>query len=229
MIKSFLIHIIFSSLLFSSQQILLVIADNFTTHKAKLYTYEDDKKVFPTIDVNIGKNGLGWGIGKIPIIKNNNEVLKFEGDKKAPSGIFKLTSIFGYAKTNTYKIPYQYTSKNLICVDDSNSKDYNKIISMPKKEPKSFEYMKRDDHQYELGIVVEHNKQGVKQRGSCIFLHVQKAKNIGTAGCTSMELKHLQKIANWLDINKNPILIQIPQSSLDEILKLYPKLNHSFN
>ena len=89
------------------------------------------------------------------------------------------------------------------------------------------EFMKRDDLQYELGIVVEHNKEAVSSRGSCIFIHVQKAKNTGTAGCTSMSLNELKKIVNWLDEKKNPILIQIPKSSSKEILERYPELKSS--
>lgn len=229
MIKSFLILLTFSSLLFSSQQIVLVIADNMDTQKAKILAFEGGKQVLSTIDVNIGKKGLGWGIGEKNITHKKGDFLKFEGDKKAPSGIFKLTAIFGYSQNNTYKMPYLHASKNLICVDDSDSKDYNKIITMPQRKPKSFEYMRRDDHQYELGVVVAHNEEAIKRRGSCIFLHVQKAKDAGTAGCTSMKIEDLQKVVNWLDIKKNPLLIQVPESSLDEVVKLYPELKGSIN
>ena len=87
--------------------------------------------------------------------------------------------------------------------------------------------MRRDDNQYELGIVVSHNKEGIKKGGSCIFLHVQKSKDAPTAGCTSMTLKNIKKIASWLDKDKKPILIQIPKSSSNEIKKLYPNLKDS--
>jgi hypothetical protein len=42
-----------------------------------------------------------------------------------------------------------------------------------------------------------------------------------------MKFDDLKKIANWLDINKNPILIQISKSSSTEILQLYPELKSS--
>ena len=122
-------------------------------------------------------------------------------------------------------MPYLYV-ENLICVDDSKHKNYNQIINMPKQKPDSFEYMEREDNQYELGIVVEHNKQQVKQRGSCIFLHVEKYSGAWTAGCTSMTLKNMKKIINWLDKSKNPILIQVPKNKLYEIRKLYPNLEY---
>ena len=87
--------------------------------------------------------------------------------------------------------------------------------------------MKRNDLQYELGIVVDHNPEAKYRRGSCIFIHVEKSKDAGTAGCTSMRLEQLKKIATWLDAKKNPILIQIPKSFSQKILELYPELKKS--
>ena len=227
MIKSFLILINLSIFLYASQQIVLVVADDFNTSKAQLECFEDGKKIFQTIDVNIGKKGLGWGLGEKALHTKKSDPIKHEGDKKAPSGIFKLSSIFGYAKSNKVNLPYLHTSENLICVDSAESKYYNQIILSNGKKPKSFEYMKRQDSQYELGIVVEHNKQAISNRGSCIFLHVQKTKDAGTAGCTSMTLNDLQKITTWIDGKKNPLLIQIQKSSSQEILSLYPQLHTS--
>lgn len=227
MIKSFLILISFSIFLYPSQQIILVVADDFNTSQAKLECFADGKIVYKSIDVNIGKKGLGWGLGEVTLPQKKADAIKIEGDKKAPIGVFKLSAIFGYSKSNNFKMPYLYTSENLICVDDSNSKKYNRIISMPKEKLKSFEYMKRDDLQYELGIVVEHNKNAELNRGSCIFIHVEKFDGAGTAGCTSMKLEKLKKIVNWLDETKNPILIQIPKSSSSHILELYPQLRDS--
>jgi len=92
---------------------------------------------------------------------------------------------------------------------------------------KSFEYMKREDAQYELGIVVEYNINATKGRGSCIFMHVQKSENTATAGCTSMSFINLQKIATWLDKSKNPILIQITKKQTQEVRMRYPQLRSS--
>lgn len=227
MIKSFLIITCFQILLFASQQTILVVSEDFDSPKAKLECYENGKQLFKTIEVNIGKNGMGWGLGEIVLTQNSNDPIKKEGDKKAPAGIFKLTNAFGYEKERNLKLPYLFASKSLICVDDSKSEFYNQIIDKKKSTPNSFEWMRRDDHQYELGITVAHNKNAVEQRGSCIFLHVSKSKDAPTAGCTAMDLEDIKKIAEWLDKDKNPILIQIPKSSSKEILKLYPELKIS--
>jgi hypothetical protein len=226
MIKTFLIIISFQILLYSSQQIILVVANDFNTSHAELECYEDGHKINKTIKVNLGTNGLGWGLGEVSLTQKSNEALKYEGDKKSPAGVFQLTDIYGYSKESNFKMPYLYTSKKLICVDDSDSLFYNQLIEMNGNE-KSFEYMKREDGQYELGIVVAHNKNALKNRGSCIFLHVKKSEDATTAGCSAMRLEEIQKIGNWLDSKKNPILIQIPKSSSKEILKLYPELRGS--
>ncbi len=227
MIKSFLILVILQISLYSGEQVVLVVSKSFHFSKALLDCYEDGKKVFDTIEVNIGENGLGWGLGIVELTKNSSDPLKREGDKKAPAGIFNLTNIFGYEKKKNFKLDYLYASKTLICVDDIDSKQYNTIIQMPVAMPKSFELMRRDDHQYELGIVVAHNSSGTPSRGSCIFLHAERSKGVATSGCTSMRLEQLKKIASWLDKSKKPILIQIPKSSSKEILKLYPSLKDS--
>ncbi len=224
MVKTFLILVICNMFLYSNEQIILVTSDSFNTNKATLSCFEDGKKIFNDIEVNIGKNGLGIGLGHLELKYQKEDVLKVEGDKKAPVGIFKLTSVFGYADSEETNMPYIQATKDLICVDDSDSIYYNQIINMPKQKPKSYEDMKRDDHQYELGIVVEHNKKQTPQAGSCIFIHVQKDVNVSTAGCTAMKLNDLRKIVKWLDIKKNPILIQVPKKYLDEVKKIYPEL-----
>jgi len=224
MIKTFLILVILQNFLYSSQQIIVVVSDDFSTSKAKLTCYENNKKVLPPIEVNIGKNGLGWGLGEYQLTQKEHQPIKKEGDKKAPAGIFKLTSTFGYTEKQNLKLKYLHLSQNTICVDDSDSKHYNKIIQMPRSKPNSFEQMRRDDSQYELGVFVQHNFSQVKQAGSCIFLHVEKSKDAPTAGCTSMSLDEMEKIVDWLDGSKNPILIQIPKSSLKEIRQLFPNL-----
>lgn len=225
MIKNILIILCFSTLLTASAQIILVVSDEENATRAKLFCYEGKKQVFDSIEVNLGKNGLGWGIGEKDLSTSLTQ--KKEGDKKAPAGVFMLTYIFGYAKNQSYKLPYLHANKTLICVDDSNDRDYNKIIKKRENMPSSFEEMRRDDEQYSLGIVVAHNQEGKKGMGSCVFIHVEKGEHEPSSGCTTMKYKELKKIVEWLDESKNPLLIQITKDSLDEVKKLYPALeNH---
>ncbi|MDD3442173.1 L,D-transpeptidase family protein [Sulfurimonas denitrificans] len=210
--------------LFANEQIILVVADEFNSTKAKLLCFENNRAIFAPIEVNLGALGVAFGAGEIEFLKTDADPIKKEGDKKAPLGIFTLESVFGYEKDMNIKMPYLHVTEELICVDDSNSKSYNQIIKKSSKLPASYEEMRREDAQYELGITVGHNKEQIPQMGSCIFIHVEKSKDAPTAGCTSMKLEDITKIVHWLDKSKNPILIQILSSQKRELAKLYPLL-----
>jgi len=223
MLKSFLI-IINIHIFLGASQVILVVASNNTTHKAILQRFDDGEKIGSPIDVNIGKNGLAYGLGITSLKLDAKEVDKKEGDKKAPIGIFELSYLFGYEKDDNYKMNYIQVDENYTCVDDPQSKNYNSVLNFIDKEAKSFEYMKRDDVQYKLGIVVAHNDIQKPFAGSCIFIHVQKAVDAPTAGCTSMKFEDIKELVFWLDPKKKPVLIQVSKEHLDLVKKLYPNL-----
>ena len=203
----------------NSSQLLVVTTKNWSTSsgtlKRYIYLHKKWQKVGETISIKVGRNGLGWGIGlhKIP---KSTKYIKYEGDGKAPAGIFRLKNGFGYSKFNI-KYPYRVYSKYNHCVDDSNSKYYNKIVNSHKvkKDYKSFEYMRFKKNFYKYGIVVDHNPKALKGRGSCIFLHI---KSVPTAGCTVMREDEIKEILKWLDKSKNPLLIQAPKSVIKSLL-----------
>lgn len=225
MLKTFLI-IINLHIFACASQIVLVVAENIHSSKAKLQRYQDNQKVASPIDVNIGKNGLAHGLGISTFKTNVKEPDKKEGDKKAPIGVFKLHYLFGYEKQDdNYKMDYMQVDEKYTCIDDAQSKYYNSVLNFVDKDAKSFEYMKRDDDQYKLGIVVGHNDIKKPYAGSCIFMHVQKAQDASTAGCTSMSYKDLKELATWLDSKKDPILIQVAKEHLNQVKKQYPNLN----
>lgn len=200
------------------KQLLVVTVDHAQQTKALLHIYEraDDKIdtpwnfVFRAIPVILGRGGIGLGIGMQDKAFNVDQALsnKVEGDGKSPAGLFKLSTIFGYAAQRPNKnMPYLQLTEDIHCVDDSGSKQYNQIISKGLGY-KSFEKMRRKDDLYEWGIVVEHNSNGVKKRGSCIFIHIMKKEQTPTAGCTAMSKTNLLKIIKWLDQTKHPTLLQ---------------------
>ncbi len=218
MAKLLTIFLLFFNTLFA-RQILLVVAEDFNSTTGKLSCIEDGKVVCKEIDVVLGKNGLGWGKGAMQIPHSDDEPVKKEGDGKAPAGIFALTYIFGYDKAPKWlNMPYLHATKELKCIDDTTSPLYNKII-YDAKRAKSFERMRREDGLYRLGIVVGHNLEREKGAGSCIFLHIWRAKASPTVGCTAMSYENIKQLSSWLDISKNPLLIQIPRKYLPYIEK----------
>lgn len=197
-----------------TQQLLLVSALGFKSTQATLQAYEKKDnhwiKIFEPIKVNIGRSGLAWGKGIIEIKHKKSDPVKQEGDGKAPAGLFSLDSFFGY-DTQHFDFPYSKMTSQDICVDDSTSPKYNTLLSTRDTGLyKSFEWMKRKDNLYELGIVVGHNKKGLKQAGSCIFIHIQSDIDAPTAGCTSLKKEKLLKIMKWMKFSKHPLLLQLP-------------------
>ena len=113
----------------------------------------------------------------------------------------------------TASVPVSYTHldvyKRQVSADQPNT---------PKQHWASFERMRRDDHQYEYGMVVEHNTQPVTPgRGSAIFLHVWLDPQTPTSGCTGMDRAHLLEVLRWLQPNANPLLVQVPAAELGRL------------
>ena len=76
----------------NTKQLIVVSTKNWSTPTGTLQRYEKTdkwRKVGKKLDIKLGRNGLGWGIGlhSIPI---NAKHIKKEGDGKAPAGIFSL-------------------------------------------------------------------------------------------------------------------------------------------
>ena len=195
-----------------TKQIIVVTTQNWSTSKGILQRYEKTdtwQKVGQAIEIKLGRNGLGWGIG-LHDIPNDAQHIKKEGDGKAPAGIFSLKQAFGYFPFEV-DYPYKVYKETDHCVDDVNSKLYNKIVNSSKVtvDYKSKEHMHFPKDYYKYGIVVNHNhidEVGAKKgAGSCIFIHIKK---IPTAGCTVMNEREMKEIIRWLNPEYKPLLIQ---------------------
>jgi zinc D-Ala-D-Ala dipeptidase len=187
------------------------------------------KAIGESFPVVIGRNGFAWGEllnGEIDMAK-----IKQEGDGNSPAGLFPLTASFGTStKPNAVELPYTKLDKYTECVDDVKSHFYNRIVNRMQTsifDWKSSEKMLEIGKPYELGVVVSYNSYPVERgRGSCIFLHIWRGPGTGTAGCTAMERRDLEKIVAWLSPPKNPYLVQMPAEIYDKRRKSWnlPKL-----
>jgi D-alanyl-D-alanine dipeptidase len=99
-------------------------------------------------------------------------------------------------------------------VDDRNSLHYNRIVdsrNVQQVDWKSSERMQRADELYRWGVVVDHNYPPAEPGGgSCIFLHIWRSPDAGTAGCTAMSPETMQQLIGWLDPAAEPVLVQLP-------------------
>jgi D-alanyl-D-alanine dipeptidase len=213
-----------------SNQVLLVLADGWESQNGLMRLYERApgkawKASGAAIPVMLGKNGMAWGAGLHGAPETGP--FKQEGDGKAPAGIFRLGPVFGDAPAakRELHIPYTQMTATYECVDDPASAHYNQVLdssTIPSKEWKSSEQMLRPDGQYALGVVVAHNvTPPVPNGGSCIFLHIWRAPDAYTSGCTSMSRQDLERVAAWLDEKKAPLLVQLPKEEHERFSKLY--------
>jgi D-alanyl-D-alanine dipeptidase len=207
-----------------TKQLIVVTTQNWSTPNGTLQRYEHEgdhwHKVGKKIDVKLGRNGLGWGIG-LHTTPKDAKFIKKEGDGKAPAGIFSLKQAFGYFPF-VVDYPYEVYKSTDHCVDDVNSKFYNKIVDSTKIDVdyKSKEHMRFAKDYYKYGIVVNHNhidEAGAKKgAGSCIFIHIKK---VPTAGCTVMSENEMKEIIEWLDVKSHPLLVQGTVEVMDGLMK----------
>lgn len=211
------------------QQVVLVTSDSWTdsTGSLQLFSRRETgwKPSGHTINVVVGRHGLAWGRGLH--MKREQPAEKVEGDGKAPAGIFHLTSAFGYAghPPERVKFPYRQATPKDYWIDDVNAPAYNRWVTVPDSMANtpgefwdSFERMRREDHLYELGVVVNHNTDPVvKGKGSAIFMHVWRGDGSPTAGCTAMSKAGILNILEWLNADLQPLLIQVPEGEFDQL------------
>ena len=153
------------------------------------------KPSFDTIDVNFGKKGFA------PYSE------KLEGDGKSPTGIFEIGKAFGYNDDISHTIDFITLHENHYWDSDSESATYNQLL-IEKPTTPLVEVMKRKDHLYKYGIIIEYNtKPAVPEKGSAIFLHVERKKGSYTAGCISMNEKDIIELIEWLQPNHEPMII----------------------
>jgi D-alanyl-D-alanine dipeptidase len=168
------------------------------------------------VPVVVGRTGLAWGVGVVPSGTAAGPS-KREGDGKAPAGVFRLGSAFGFAPAREaawLRLPYLPLGPTTECVDDTASRRYNLVVdrgAIRDVDWNSSERM-REIEGYRWGLVVAHNAAPpVAGLGSCIFLHVWAGPDRGTAGCTAMGQPNLEALLRWLDPAKGPLLVQLPE------------------
>lgn len=207
-IPIFLTSLVLSTLS-ASEQLVVVLSPELNATAASMQRYEKELKwvkIGDKIPVILGRSGLGYVAFKEP--------LKNEGDGRSPSGLFPITSTFGYDQNTIFKLPYWYADENLYCIDDINDSRYNKILRIYEKSslPSSYEVMHRKDEVYRYGAVIGYNPSAQSGRGSCIFIHLNHSDKRPTSGCTAMDEAPLIELLKWLDPVKKPQILQIVKS-----------------
>lgn len=213
-----------------TRQLVVVKTANFETNQGQLLYYELDPATnrwlqkLPTFAVTVGQKGLAWGAG-LHQPTGLGSPRKREGDGKSPAGIFRIGTAFGSRPVKAVgglKVPYLQADKNTFCVDDPASAQYNQLVSTDtlKANWNSAERMLIPDYDY--GFVVEYNYPKARPGdGSCIFIHLWRNSETGTAGCTAMSESNLLQLFRLLDGGKKPLLVQMPGSEYEKARRMY--------
>lgn len=216
----------------ATRQLLVVTTRSWPSTTGSLQRYERVGKKWQAVGdampVTVGKHGLAWGRGLQRIPKSARE--KREGDGCAPAGVFAIGPAFGYAAKppSDCKLAYRAATDRDYFVDDPTSADYNRWVTIPAGQPndpgkfwKSFEKMRRHDHRYEWGIVIQQNDHPVaKGKGSAIFFHVWQNAGVATVGCTAMARENLLELLRWVDAKQQPLLVQAPADEIKNLLAI---------
>lgn len=205
-----------------SDQLIVVTSKNWDDIQGTAQRYERHgsalEKYQAPFAVVLGKNGMGWGKGLLDPGSLQGPV-KQEGDGKAPAGVFKLGTAFGYDVSAETRLPYLALTSTLECVDDSDSQHYNQLVdvSLLAKNWNSAEHMRRNDDLYRQGIFIEHNTPATPAAGSCIFFHLWRGPDVPTLGCTAMDPADMARLFTWLDPRRSPRLVQLPEAQYEQL------------
>jgi L,D-peptidoglycan transpeptidase YkuD (ErfK/YbiS/YcfS/YnhG family)/cell wall-associated NlpC family hydrolase len=213
----------------TAQQLILVTTPDWNADHGVLRTFERTShgwsEVSTAVPVVVGRAGSAWGVGLHPAQPGPQ---KKEGDGRAPAGVFALGTAFGYARTADTAWPYAAMDRDDWCIDVAGSPLYNRIVNAREVGKDavegSSEPMRRDLHAngdpaYEVGFVIEHNANGAPGAGSCIFAHVWKSADTGTAGCTAMPQDAMRRLLRWLRPDAHPVFVLLPQSEYGRLRK----------
>ncbi len=168
------------------------------------------KAVAGPLEANIGRNGVGFGKGEHrPAEPPPGMPVKKEGDGRSPAGIFRIPYAFGTAPAAEpgMRLPWKQCVPTLRGVDDSASRYYNQVVDealIKDKDWNSAEVMLQPEGLYQWGASIAHNPDNIPAGGSCIFLHLRRGPDQGTAGCTALDRPDLLRILTWLDPGKQP-------------------------
>src|SRR3954470_23744583 len=194
-------------------QLIVGIAPDWNSMRGQLQLFErmggNWTAVAPSWPVLFGKHGLAWGTGLAG--QGENGLRKAERDGRAPAGVFKIGKIYTYDAQLPpgADFPFHQVTTADAWVDDPNSSDYNRFVTIPDpaKPPPWFEKqkMRHNDFAYRWLVEIRHNSDPpVAGEGGAIFFHIPPGVARPSAGCTTMAEANLVKLIRWLRVAGNP-------------------------
>ncbi len=212
-----------------ARQVVLVLTDDWETTTGTMQRFEQREGQWQAAGlaapIAVGRNGTAWGAGLHPAQSQGPQ--KHEGDGRAPAGVFALGDAFGYAGSDTTRMPYRAMQASNYCMDVPESPYYNRIIDTRKlgesaaegsTEPMRLDLRNHGDPRYRKGLVIGHNTSAVPRAGSCIFAHLWRTPGEPTAGCTAMAPDTMDALLAWLQPQAHPVFVLLPRSEYKRLV-----------
>jgi L,D-peptidoglycan transpeptidase YkuD (ErfK/YbiS/YcfS/YnhG family) len=131
-----------------------------------------------------------------------------ETSTRTPAGTFTLTEGFGRSVNPGTAVPYRRIDTQDWWVSDVNSPLYNQHArcapgTCPFNEAAG-ENLWSEGSVYDLALVIDYNRAGVRGAGSAFFLHI--TNGAPTAGCVAIDRSSLTAIMRWLSPGARPLI-----------------------
>ena len=215
----------------TSTQIIVGVASDWGSSHVTLQRFERKrggpwKPAGERFEGRLGASGLAWGRGVHPLDPMPEGVkAKREGDNRSPAGVFTLGQAFGFDPdvTRHPTLKYLQVTPFDLFVDDPASPLYNahiRLDHLPGTPWEISQQMEQSNPAHALELVINHNvtPHPVPGAGSAILFHIwRKGGASNTAGCTTMDERDLRDLVAWVDPQRNPLYVLLPQSTYDSL------------
>lgn len=144
---------------------------------------------------------------RMPCVLGRNGLTsnKFEGDGATPMGRWPLRQVLYRAdriNRPATSLPVRPIRPSDGWCDASGDRNYNRPVSHP--YPASAEHLWREDHLYDLIVVVGYNDLPRRRgRGSAIFMHVAAPDFTPTEGCVALRRADLLRLLSLMHPGQN--------------------------
>ena len=210
-------------------QLIVVTTETMDGAAAKITTFRRTseserghwKRVKAPFDAVIGSAGLGWG-HSFETFKRYGEVLKREGDKRTPAGVFPVGTTFGFGPA-PWSGHLNLSTDPQVCVDDLGSPHYGSIVSRQTAGAETSAEDMASIGVYRRGIVVNYPTAREKKSGSCIFFHIWEDAKTGTAGCIAAQETRIAALQDFRNMAKTAVVIW-PRSAGKRLRRCLPGL-----
>jgi L,D-peptidoglycan transpeptidase YkuD (ErfK/YbiS/YcfS/YnhG family) len=207
-----------------ARRLVLVTAKSMNDMHATMQLYERAAPVEPwrtagpAEPVVLGRAGMGWSHFFRRYAKAG-EIMKVEGDKRAPAGVYPIGRSFGTVPSP--RRGHLQVTDDTVCVYEPSSPRYNTITSRRLAGPVKVENMSKALPMYRRGLVVDYPTDGRTRAGSCIFIHVWRSPTTGTAGCVAMPEPRIEALQNF--VADGAVIAILPEPALGRFGECLPK------